>query len=163
LRIIGIDPGLARMGFGVVQMTPKQLVPVEYGCIQTDINLSVSSRLKRVYENLQEILEIHQPSHFAIEKLFFNKNTRTALSVGEARGVALLAASVAGLCVFEYTPLQVKMSVAGYGKADKKQVCYMVKAILHLNAYPDLDDTTDALAVAICHAQSTISKELINV
>ncbi|MFA5384419.1 MAG: crossover junction endodeoxyribonuclease RuvC [Eubacteriales bacterium] len=163
MLIIGIDPGFARMGFGIVQMTTKQLIPVEYGCIETDMKLSASLRLKQIYEDLQEILQVHRPSHFAIEKLFFNKNTRTALSVGEARGVALLAASVAGLCVFEYTPLQVKMSVAGYGKADKKQVCYMVKAILHLNAYPNLDDTTDALAVAICHAQSTISKELINI
>lgn len=163
MRIIGIDPGLARMGFGIVQMTPKQLVPVEYGCIQTDMNLSASSRLKQLYESLQEILEVHHPSHFAIEKLFFNKNTRTALSVGEARGVALLAGSVAGLCIFEYTPLQVKMSVSGYGKASKKQVCYMVKAILQLKAFPNLDDTTDALAVAICHAQNTISKKLIDI
>jgi len=151
------------MGFGIIQMTSKQLKPVEYGCIQTDMNLSVSSRLKQIYEDLQEILQVHQPSHFAIEKLFFNKNTKTALSVGEASGVALLAASIAGLYIFEYTPLQVKMSVAGYGKATKKQVCYMVKAILHLNTYPNLDDTTDALAVAICHAQSTISRELITI
>ena len=163
MRIIGIDPGLARMGFGIIQMTSKQLKPVEYGCIQTDMNLSASSRLKQLYESLQEILEVHHPSHFAIEKLFFNKNTRTALSVGEARGVALLAGSVAGLCIFEYTPLQVKMSVSGYGKASKKQVCYMVKAILQLKAFPNLDDTTDALAVAICHAQNTISKKLIDI
>ncbi len=163
MHIIGIDPGLERMGFGIVQMTSRKLIPVEYGCIQTNKNLSVSSRLKQIYESLQKILETHQPSHFAIEKLFFNKNTKTALSVGEARGVALLAASVAGLRIFEYTPLQVKISVAGYGKATKQQVCYMVKAILQLNTNPSLDDTTDALAVAICHAQNTISNKLINI
>lgn len=163
MHIIGIDPGLERMGFGIVQMTSRKLIPVEYGCIQTNKNLSVSSRLKQIYESLQKILETHQPSHFAIEKLFFNKNTKTALSVGEARGVALLAASVAGLRIFEYTPLQVKISVAGYGKANKQQVCYMVKAILQLNTNPSLDDTTDALAVAICHAQNTISNKLINI
>lgn len=152
MRIIGIDPGIARMGFGVIDFASGRFTTPDFGCIETDAALSTSLRLQRIYRELREILDKHKPSQFAIEELFFNKNSRTAMAVGQARGVAILTAANAGLPVYEYTPLQIKQGIVGYGRSTKHQVRYMVQAILKLKETPALDDITDALAVAICHA-----------
>jgi len=162
LRIIGIDPGIARTGFGVIDFISGQLTLLEYGCIQTPASLPAPVRLQQIYNKLQEILNRHKPSQFAIEELFFNKNSRTALAVGEGRGVAILTAASANLPVCEYTPLQIKQAVTGYGRSTKQQVRYMVKAILKLKELPNPDDIADALAVAICHAYMATKNQLIN-
>lgn len=162
MRIIGVDPGIARTGFGVIDFISGQLTPREYGCIQTCASLPAPVRLQQIYRELQEILNRCKPSQFAIEELFFNKNSRTALAVGEGRGVAILTAANINLPVCEYTPLQIKQAVAGYGRATKQQVRYMVKAILKLKELPNPDDIADALAVAICHAYTAAKNQLVN-
>ncbi|CCO07231.1 crossover junction endodeoxyribonuclease RuvC [Desulforamulus hydrothermalis] len=150
--ILGIDPGTAITGFGLVEYLGNSYRPIAYSCLRTSPDLSPEIRLQRLYQGLQEIINSYRPEFMAVEQLFFNKNTRTALAVGHARGIALLAGANAGIPVAEYTPLQVKQAVTGYGKAAKQQVQFMVKTLLSLKEIPQPDDVADALAVAICHA-----------
>ncbi|OAT85734.1 crossover junction endodeoxyribonuclease RuvC [Desulfotomaculum copahuensis] len=152
MRVLGVDPGTAITGYGVIDVVGNRLTAVAYDCIRTSAGWAMPQRLLYLYRGLQDVLERYRPQHFAIEELFFNKNTRTALAVGQARGVALLAAARSGLLVGEYTPLQVKQAVTGYGRAGKQQVQFMVRSLLCLPAVPRPDDVADALAVAICHA-----------
>lgn len=152
LIILGIDPGTAIVGYGLVEINSGRLRAQDYGCIRTSSHRPASLRLAAIYDRLKEVINDSQPQIVAIEELFFNKNTRTALAVGQARGVALLAAAHSGLPVVEYTPLEVKQAVTGFGRASKEQVQHMVQALLALDQVPRPDDTADALAVAICHA-----------
>ncbi|SHE47117.1 Holliday junction endonuclease RuvC [Seinonella peptonophila] len=154
MRIMGIDPGLAIVGFGILDQRGNMLKPVDFGCIKTETNLSLPTRLKQIYDACSIIMDEHQPDVVAVEKLFFNRNVTTAFTVGQARGVILLAAEEAGIPITEYTPLQVKMAVTGYGQAEKKQIQEMVKMLLSLPRIPKPDDVADALAVAICEAHS---------
>jgi len=151
---IGIDPGTATTGYGLVQDQDGSLVVVDYGVILTASSLEMPERLLEIFRELNKIILLHRPESGAVEKLFFQKNVRTALSVGQARGVILLAMAQAELPVYEYTPLEVKQAVAGYGGADKNQVQQMVRALLGLKEVPQPDDAADALAVAICHLHS---------
>lgn len=151
MLIMGIDPGTAITGFGIVQYTNNKFKLVECGAIRTEASLPLYKRLHILYNDLSSLIKEYQPQQYAVEELFFNKNTRTALAVGHARGVALLAGVKAGLDVYEYTPLQVKQAVVGYGRAEKQQVQYMVKTLLKLPVVPKPDDVADAIAVAICH------------
>jgi len=152
--ILGIDPGTAITGYGIIKLLGNKFQVVTYDCIRTPAEDSLDRRLHKVYQEIQSLINRYQPDHFVIEELFFNKNVRTALAVGHARGVAILAAAQLGLPVYEYTPLQVKQAVVGYGRAEKSQVQSMVKIILGLQAVPKPDDVADALALAICHAHS---------
>ena len=151
---LGIDPGTAIMGYGLVASDGRSLQAVDYGALTTSSDLPPEERLRRLHERLCAIIAAHHPDAMAVEELFFNANARTVIAVGQARGVALLAAAQAGLRVHEYTPLQVKDAVAGYGKAGKEQVQLMAATLLALRAVPRPDDAADALAVAICHAHS---------
>ena len=154
MLILGIDPGTAIMGYGLIEKNGQRFTAVDYACWRTGPEMAMPERLLKLYTLLNEFLHSHRPEHVAVEELFFNRNTTTALAVGQARGVVMLAAAQHGLPVFEYTPLQVKQAVVGYGKAEKQQVQMMVRALLSLQEVPKPDDTADALAVAICHAQS---------
>lgn len=156
--IIGIDPGFAIVGYGVIEHVHGRFRVLGYGAITTQASEPTEARLKKVYDELSEILSRYRPDEMAIEELFFNTNHTTAITVAEARGVLLLAAVQAGVKIFEYTPLQVKQSVVGYGRADKKQVIAMTNSILGLEKGPKLDDTSDALAIAICHAHTGCSR-----
>ncbi|NIR62509.1 MAG: crossover junction endodeoxyribonuclease RuvC [candidate division Zixibacteria bacterium] len=152
---IGIDPGTAITGYGIVQESSAgNLSVVDYGVITTSSKMEMADRLVLIYEELRRIVEKHQPDVAAVEKLFFQKNVRTAISVGQARGVAILALAQSGLAVSEYTPLEIKQAVTGYGGADKYQMQSMVKALLNLGELPQPDDAADALAVAICQLHS---------
>ncbi|NLW24683.1 MAG: crossover junction endodeoxyribonuclease RuvC [Clostridia bacterium] len=150
--ILGIDPGTAICGYGIIKVTGNKFTALEYGCIYTDADWRLEKRLQKIYLNTLELIEKFQPVDLAVEELFFNKNTRTALSVGQARGVILLAGAQKGLNIREYTPLEVKQAIVGYGRAQKLQVQHMVKTFLNLKELPRPDDAADALAVAICHA-----------
>lgn len=161
MRILGIDPGLAIVGFGFIDKIGSKLVPVQYGCIQTEAHTDPAVRLRDIYQSTVQLIEKYKPEAVAIEKLFFNRNVTTALSVAQARGVLILAAVQKDLEVAEYTPLQVKQAIVGYGRAEKKQVQEMVKMFLHLSAAPKPDDVADALAVAICHAHSSTLNQKI--
>lgn len=156
--ILGIDPGYAIVGWGVIEYNGTRFRTLGYGSINTPAGLEPSERLLMVYNGLNEIIEKYKPQQIAVEELFFNTNTTTAILVAEARGVILLAARLNNLEFFEYTPLQVKQAVVGYGRADKKQVITMVTTLLSLPSPPKPDDTADALAIAICHAHSGCSK-----
>ena len=152
--ILGIDPGTAIMGYGLISYEGNHLKKIGFGVIRTTTEHSADHRLHQLYLELQAIINQYQPEVMAIEELFFNRNVRTALAVGQARGVAILAAAIAGLSVAEYTPLQVKLAVVGYGRAEKHQVQEMVRMLLCLTELPKPDDAADALAIAICHAHS---------
>ncbi len=152
--ILGIDPGIAIVGYGIIKYEGNQFRVIDYGVITTPSSMELPERLKVVYEDMSQLIQKYQPDVVAVEELFFNTNVKTAITVGHGRGVAILAGATAGLRVFEYTPLQVKQSVVGYGRAQKAQVQQMVKAILCLEKIPKPDDAADALAVAICHAHS---------
>jgi crossover junction endodeoxyribonuclease RuvC len=169
---LGIDPGTAIMGYGLVEsgVSPsgdgrprgsEQLRMVEYGALYTPPNAPLAERLPMLYEGLMELLKEHKPAAVAIEELFFNKNVRTALTVGQARGVAILAAAHSGATVAEYTPLQVKQAVVGYGRATKEQVQSMIKIILNMDHIPRPDDAADALAIAVCHIHSRAYERLV--
>ncbi len=158
MKILGIDPGYAIMGWGIVEKKGNRFVPIDYGAITTPADLNMTQRLKSIYEQLIEIITQYNPEAASVEELFFNTNTKTAIMVGQARGVALLACANRGLSIGEYTPLQIKQALTGYGRADKKQVQVMVKTMLHLAQIPKVDDTADALAAAICHGHSLDSK-----
>jgi crossover junction endodeoxyribonuclease RuvC len=162
LRILGIDPGIAIVGFGFIDKQGSKLVPVQYGSIQTEAHTDPAVRLMELYDAALHLIDKYKPDAMAIEKLFFNRNVTTALTVGQARGVLLLAAVQRGLAIAEYTPLQVKQAIVGYGKAEKKQVQEMVRLFLRLSAVPKPDDVADALAIAICHAHSAVLQQKLN-
>jgi crossover junction endodeoxyribonuclease RuvC len=162
MLILGIDPGTAIMGYGLIAQQGNRLKPLKYGVIRTAAALPLAARLLKLYRELELLIQNDRPDAVAVEELFFNKNTRTALAVGQARGVILLAAEQAGLEIAEYTPLQVKQGVVGYGRAEKQQIQEMVKLLLCLNELPKPDDAADALAIAICHAHSRKVKEFTN-
>lgn len=163
MLILGIDPGIAILGYGLVKYEAGRFSIIDYGAITTDAGINMSERLTIIYKGLVDIIERYRPDAFAIEELFFNKNIKTALTVGHARGVAILAGSESGVQVYEYTPLQVKQAVVGYGRADKNQIQQMVKIILNLKEIPKPDDVADALAVAICHGNSSNFSEQFRV
>lgn len=152
--IMGIDPGTALTGYGVIALAGGKLSAVDYGVISTPAGQASHLRLKTLHRGLETLINRLEPQEIAVEQLFFSNNVRTALAVGEARGVALLAAAGTGCLIEEYTPLQVKQAVVGYGRASKAQIQYMVKALLALKETPKPDDAADALAIAICHANS---------
>lgn len=152
--IMGIDPGTAITGYGVVKLENNRHIVLGYGAIRTTTKQSTPLRLETIYAELTDLVAEFHPDCIAIEELFFNKNVSTALAVGQARGVAILAGAHAGLPIAEYTPLQVKMAVTGYGRASKEQVAYMIKMLLGLAETPKPDDVTDALAVCICHGHN---------
>ena len=155
MLVIGIDPGTATTGYGLVQeLDDGSLMVVDFGAVLTPPDIPMQQRLLKLYHGLKDILLLHRPQSGAVEKLFFQRNVRTAISVGQGRGVALLALGEAELPVAEYTPLEVKQAVVGYGGADKNQVQEMVRALLGLQDVPRPDDAADALAVAICHLHS---------
>lgn len=158
MLILGIDPGLAIVGYGLIDHTPPHFTTVAYGAITTPAHTAVEDRLSLIYDGMCALIDKYHPTELAIEELFFTNNITTGISVAEARGVILLAARKKGVKIYEYTPLQVKQSVVGYGKAEKKQVQMMVKTILKLDKMPKLDDTADALAIAICHAHTGASR-----
>ncbi len=157
MRILGIDPGLATVGFSIVDSDKKGMRLITCGVISTPAHTSLSSRLDRIFEDMNELIKSFNPDVMSVEELFFNTNITTGISVAHARGVILLAAYRAGVRVFEYTPLQVKQAVVGYGRAEKNQVIDMVRRILNLPAAPKPDDAADAVALAICHARSSTS------
>lgn len=157
LRILGIDPGLATVGFSIVDVEKSKMKLVTCGVISTPAHTSLSSRLDRIFDDMNELISSFDPDVMSIEELFFNTNITTGIAVAHARGVILLSAYRAGVQVFEYTPLQVKQAVVGYGRADKNQVIDMVRRILALPAAPKPDDAADAVALAICHARSSTS------
>ncbi|MDO4545306.1 MAG: crossover junction endodeoxyribonuclease RuvC [Bacillota bacterium] len=154
MKILGIDPGYAILGYGIVEKTGNKFKAGSYGAITTDAGMPMTERLIHIYDSLREIIEEERPEVASIEQLFFNNNAKTAIMVGQARGVAVLACVKGGLAVEEYTPLQIKQALVGYGRADKNQVQMMVKALLNLKDVPKPDDTADALAAAICHGHS---------
>ena len=151
MRILGIDPGYAIVGYGFVDYDRCRFNVVSYGAITTEAHTPFQKRLEDIFNDMCEIIEKYKPDCLAIEKLFFNTNTTTAIDVAQARGVIVLAAQKMGIKVYEYTPLQVKQAVTGYGRAEKCQVMEMVKSLLCLNKIPKPDDTADALALAVCH------------
>ena len=155
MLVLGIDPGTATTGYGLVRENQRgDLQLVEYGTVLTPAGLEQEKRLVMLFDRLSEIIVLHQPDCGAVEKLFFSRNVTTAISVGQARGVALLSMAQHAMTIAEYTPMQVKQAVSGYGGADKKQVQIMVRAILGMEELPEPDDAADALAIAICHLHS---------
>ena len=156
--ILGIDPGLAIVGWGVVEYKNTKFRTIAYGSVQTPAGMRTEARLKAIYEGICELIEKYRPEAMAVEELFFTNNVTTGIRVAEARGIILLAAEQAGLQIQEYTPMQVKQAVVGYGRAEKKQVITMVTMLLGLPKPPSPDDTADALAIAICHAHSGCSR-----
>jgi crossover junction endodeoxyribonuclease RuvC len=161
VTVLGIDPGTAITGYGLVREEEAGLVLVDYGVITTPAGQPLAERLQMIYRGLQRVVAECQPQIAAVEELFFSRNARTALSVGHARGVTLLALADAGLPIHEYKPLEIKQAVAGYGGADKRQVQEMVRMLLDLNQVPRPDDAADAVAVAICHIHSARMASLV--
>ena len=160
MKILGIDPGFAIVGYGIIDHTGNKFKTIEYGAVTTAANEDMFVRFKKIYDGVSEIIKRTNPDAMAIEELFFNSNQKTAINVAQARGIILLAAMNNDVPIFEYTPLQVKQAVVGYGRAEKAQVQQMVKSLLNLEKVPKPDDTADALAIAICHAHS--AKSLAN-
>lgn len=154
MKILGIDPGYAILGYGIIEKTGNHFSPIHYGAVTTPKEMPMDQRLEHLYDELREIIEEYRPEVASIEQLYFNNNAKTAINVGQARGVAVLACIKGGLEIAEYTPLQIKQALVGYGRADKKQVQFMVKTMLNLAQVPKPDDTADALAAAICHGHS---------
>jgi crossover junction endodeoxyribonuclease RuvC len=153
VRILGIDPGTARLGYGIID-AGDGYAAVDFGTIETSAKDTMAQRLLQLHQALTHLIATHAPVAMAIEQLFFSRNVTTAIAVGQARGVAMLAAAQAGLPVTEYTPAEVKQAISGYGNADKQQVQFMVQLLLELDAVPHPDDAADALAIALCHGQS---------
>ena len=155
MAVIGIDPGTALTGYGIIEESADgSLKAVQYGVIKTRTHDSPEKRLHSIFEQLNKIIFLHSLESAAVEKLFFQKNVKTALSVGQARGVILLSLALAKIPVFEYNPMDIKQAVSGYGNADKKQMQQMIKVLLDLDCIPEPDDAADALAVSICHIHS---------
>lgn len=163
MKIIGIDPGIAILGFGVVDYTNNKFKVIDYGAVTTTPKYRLPERIEIIYDSLEKIFEAHKPDAVAFEELFFNSNAKTALIVGQARGAAVLCAQKKKLNIYEYTPLQVKQAVVGYGRAEKKQVQTMVKMLLNLRETPKPDDVADALAIAICHGHSSHMHEMFRI
>ena len=157
MRILGIDPGVATIGFGVIDCDRSRQQLVQYGVITTPAGLPLSTRLWQISRDMEELLTTFKPDECAIEELFFSKNITTGISVAHGRGVILLEIEKAGVPVFEYTPMQVKQAVVGYGGADKRQVMLMTQRLLKMKEIPRPDDAADALAIAICHGRSATS------
>ena len=157
MRILGIDPGIATIGFGVIETEKNANRLLKCGVISTPAHTSLSARLEQIYNDMCDLLEIFKPDAVSVEELFFNTNITTGIAVAHGRGVILLACQKAGVKIYEYTPLQVKQAVVGYGRADKKQVMDMVRRICNLPAPPKPDDAADAVALALCHARSATS------
>lgn len=154
--VLGIDPGTAITGYGLIRDNENgELEAISYGVIMTPAGMPLEQRLLNIYRQLKELIELHRPESSAVEKLFFQRNVKTALAVGQARGVALLALAELNVPISHYSPVEVKQAVSGYGGADKSQVQQMVKALLNLEEIPRPDDAADALAVAICHLHSS--------
>ncbi len=151
---LGIDPGYAIIGWGLVDFSGARLTPVAFGAVTTEAGVDFPKRLLKISTSIGEILDKFRPQAVAIEKLYFNSNTTTAIDVAQARGVIVTEAARRNIDIFEYTPLQVKQAVVGYGRAEKKQVMEMTKQLLKLESVPKPDDTADALAIAICHSHS---------
>jgi crossover junction endodeoxyribonuclease RuvC len=162
MRVLGIDPGTAITGYGVVEEKAGELEAVAFGVIRTPAKQPLPTRLQAIYRSVRNLVKEWKPSSAAVEELFFSSNVRTAMSVGQARGVTLLALTNAGLSIAEYTPLTVKQAVTGYGNADKAQIQEMVRLLLGLAEVPTPDDAADALAVAICHLHSARLDEMIS-
>ncbi|MEG0257718.1 MAG: crossover junction endodeoxyribonuclease RuvC [Christensenella sp.] len=161
--VLGIDPGLATVGYGVVNCDEKtKLTLIDYGTILTEAGEQFPVRLKQINHGIAQLIDIYKPDSVAFEELFFNKNVKTAINVAQARGAALCAAAERMEELYEYTPLQIKQAVVGYGRADKNQVQMMVKVLLSLNDIPRPDDAADAIAVAICHAHSARTAGILN-
>jgi crossover junction endodeoxyribonuclease RuvC len=162
MAVIGIDPGTAITGFGIIEENPDGSIrPLDYGVIRTGSHLKPEERLASIYQQLDEVVSNYDIDCAAVERLFFQKNTKTALSVGEARGVILLALTQKGIPLYEYNPVDIKQAVTGYGRADKPQMQQMVKVLLSLDELPTPDDAADALAVAICHVNQRKFNESI--
>jgi crossover junction endodeoxyribonuclease RuvC len=162
MLVIGIDPGTAITGYGIVREDDAgKLVAVDYGVITTPAGMQMPARLTIIYEELSAIIKKHKPSTSAVEKIFFSKNVKTAMSVGQARGVVLLSLDQAGIEIANYSPNEIKQAVTGYGGADKRQIQEMVKILLELDEIPKPDDAADALAVAICHLQYAKFQQII--
>lgn len=154
MRILGIDPGYAIVGTGVVDYVGNKFRTLDYHAVTTEAGVPFELRLKSIYRDICDIITLYKPDFMSVEELFFNNNAKTAIAVGQARGVILLAAVNNDVPIFEYTPLQVKQAIVGYGRAEKKQVQLMTKAMLGLSEIPKPDDVADALGLAICHAHS---------
>jgi len=161
--ILGVDPGIAILGYGIIKYEGNKFTPIDYGAITTDSKMAFPNRLGKLYDGLKQLIQLHKPDAFAVEELFFNKNVKTALTIGHARGVVLLSAFEFGLNIYEYTPLQVKQAVVGYGRAEKQQIQQMVRILLKLDEIPKPDDVADALAVAICHGHSSSAAEMFRI
>ena len=158
MRILGIDPGLATVGYGVIEYNEPHFSVLGYGAVTTPAHTEITKRLSMIYDDISALIARYDPTELAIEELFFNTNATTGIAVAEARGVILLSAVEAGVPIAEYTPLQIKQSVVGYGRAEKHQVIAMVTQFLHLPKPPKPDDTADALAAAITHAYTGSSR-----
>ena len=156
--ILGIDPGYGIVGWGVIEKKGYQFRPIAFGAIKTPPKINIAERINMIYDEMNRIIETYHPDEIAVEELFFNTNITTGIMVAEARGVILLSAVRHQLKIAEYTPLQVKQAVVGYGRAEKQQVIAMVTSLLRLEKPPKPDDTADALAIAICHAHSGCSR-----
>lgn len=156
-KILGIDPGYATIGFGLIGADRANVQMLRYGAITTPAGMEFAQRLKMIYDDMLELLNALRPDAVSVEELFFNTNLTTGIQVAHGRGVILLACTKFGVPIFEYTPLQVKQAVAGYGRAEKRQVMDMTKRLLHLDAIPKPDDAADGLALALCHARSSTS------
>jgi len=154
IRILGIDPGYAIVGFGVLDYDGVKFTPIEYGAVLTEAGTPFPERLRAIHEDIEFIFDKFMPDCMAVEKLYFTSNQKTGIDVAQARGVTVLSSAKRNIPVYEYTPLQVKSSVVGYGKAEKHQVMEMTKNILGLAQIPKPDDAADALAIAICHGHS---------
>lgn len=153
--VLGIDPGMAILGYGIVEQIGQSLNVVDYGTINTPSSMKTPDRLVAIFNSIEKLMQKYNPDVVAIEELFFNKNVKTALTIGHARGVAVLAVALKGVELHEYTPLQIKQAVVGYGRATKQQVQQMVKMLLNLREIPKPDDAADALAVSICYIHSS--------
>lgn len=156
-KILGIDPGFATIGFGLIGAERMNVQMLRYGAITTPAGMDFPQRLKQIYDDMTELLEILKPDEVSVEELFFNTNITTGIQVAHGRGVILLACTNKGVPIFEYTPLQVKQAVAGYGRAEKRQVMEMTRRLLRLEKIPKPDDAADGLALALCHARSSTS------
>lgn len=152
--VLGIDPGYARVGYGVIEFSKNEYKVIEYGSITTEAGVAIPKRLLKLKEELESVVKKYKIDSASVEELFFNTNTKTAINVAQARGVIVTTLEASSIEVFEYTPLQIKQALVGYGRADKEQMKRMVKGYLKLEKMPKLDDTTDALAIAICHCHS---------
>ena len=159
MRILGIDPGLATMGYGIIEIIGNKNKLIEYGTIETEPTLRLPERLSKIYIELTSLIDFYQPDEAAFEELFFNKNIKTAITVAQARGVEVLACVNKNLAIYEYTPLQIKQAVVGYGRAEKIQVQEMMRILFNLEKIPKPDDAADGIAVAVCHGSSIRFKD----